>query len=75
MSKNVALILCELFKSFCIKLYMENVPRELLKDPIGSMKMGYVSDTNWTRTRNLFRLERARRVLQLGHCDGQIAVV
>ena len=53
------------------------MPREPRRDPsnviVGSMNMGYISDTARNRTHNLFRLKR--EPIQLGHSDGQISLI
>ena len=36
---------------------------------VGSMNMGYISDTAWNRTHNLFRPKR--EPIPLGHSDGR----
>ena len=39
---------------------------------VGSMNMGYVSDTARNRSHNLFHLKRAP--IPLGHCDGPFSM-
>ena len=51
----------------CVKPYVPREP-EGTQVIVGSVNMGYISDTARNRTRNLFRLKR--ELIPLSHSDG-----
>ena len=58
---------CEVFfkHNFCVKPYVPREPRRVI---VGSMNMGYISDTVRNRTHNLIR--HKREPIPLDHSDG-----
>ena len=54
--------------NFCVKPYVPREPRRDWRVIVGSMNMGYISDTARDRTHNLFRLKR--EPIPLYHSDG-----
>ena len=58
------------FDTIFVSSHMYPVNPEGTQVIVGSMNMGYISDTVRNRTHNLFRLKR--ELIPLGHSDGQM---